>query len=283
MDWLRREIAPLTERVWRTIDEAVVTAATHVLSARRIADFDGPKGWEYVAVRLGTTRSAPDTKSKTSATLSIPEVILLTEIRADFSIPWTAIEVFERGGPALDTGPVEEAARQAALAEDQLVFYGGPGTAGFLTSHESLDVALGDWADIGRPVADLLAAVERLDTQGIPGPYAAVLDPAHYYAYLRSTAEGEGYPPIELLKSVIGEIHRSPVIRGGALFSKRGGDFILTVGGDLAVGYCWHDETAVHLFCAESVAAQMLRPAAVCMLTAAKGSQDRRIVPPAER
>lgn len=283
MDWLRREIAPLSERVWRAIDEAVVIAARHVLAARRITDFDGPKGWQYVAVRLGTRKVAPDHRAKTGAELSIPEVILLTEIRADFSIPWTAIEVFERGGPALDTDPAEEAGREAALAEDQLIFYGGSGSAGFLIGPDSPQVNLGDWTEIGRPVADLLAAVEKLDEQGIAGPYAAILDQAHYYAYLRATAEGEGYPPIDLLKAVVGEIYRSPVIRGGALFSKRGGDFILTVGGDLAVGYCWHDETAVHLFCAESVAAQMLRPAAVCLLTAPVGSPSERPVQPANR
>ncbi len=272
MDWLRREIAPFSDRVWKAIDEAVVIAARHVLAARRIADFDGPKGWDHVAVRLGTTKSALNSKAKTGATLSVPEVILLTEIRADFSIPWSAIEVFERGGPALDTGPAEEAAREVAQAEDQLVFYGGSGAEGFLTSRESPEVRLGDWAKAGRPVTDLLAAVEKLDEQGISGPYAAVLDPAHYYAYLRATAEGEGYPPTELLKAVVSEIHRSSVVRDGALFSKRGRDLVLTVGGDLTIGYCWHDETAVHLFCTESIAAQVLVPTAVCVMSAPIGS-----------
>lgn len=281
MDWLRREIAPLSERVWQAIDAAVVMAATHVLAARRIADFHGPKGWDHVAVRLGTTKSAPDSQAKSGATLSVPEVLLLSEIRADFSISWMAMEAFERGGPALDTNPAEIASREAAMAEDQLAFYGGAGSPGFLTSVDSSEVTLGDWSKPDRAVADMLAAVEKLDAQGISGPYVTILDPAHYYAYLRAAAAGEGYPPIELLKGVIGEIHRSLVVNGGALFSKRGGDFVLTVGGDLSVGYCWHDETAVHLFCAESVTAQLLEPAAVCILRAPRSSQAGHLVQPA--
>ena len=46
MDTLRRDAAPLSERVWKEIDEAVAHAAKHVFTARRVATFDGPHGWE---------------------------------------------------------------------------------------------------------------------------------------------------------------------------------------------------------------------------------------------
>jgi uncharacterized linocin/CFP29 family protein len=54
MDYLRRQAAPLSDRVWKALDEAVVQSARHVLGARRVATFDGPHGWEHVAARLGT-------------------------------------------------------------------------------------------------------------------------------------------------------------------------------------------------------------------------------------
>ena len=62
-------------------------------------------------------------------------------------------------------------------------------------------------------------------------------------------------------------VHRSQVITGGAVVSLRGGDFIITVGGDLTVGYRWHDVEAVNLFCVETVASQLITPDAVCVLT----------------
>jgi len=68
-------------------------------------------------------------------------------------------------------------------------------------------------------------------------------------------------------KSIVAEVHRSLVMQdGGALFSTRGSDFILTVGGDLAVGYRSHDRDALHLSCVESLAPQTLGPDAVCLL-----------------
>ena len=74
-------------------------------------------------------------------------------------------------------------------------------------------------------------------------------------------------PTARQLRDVLAAVHRSPVMReAGAVFSTRGGDFVLSVGGDLATGYRLHDREAVHLFCVETVAPQMVTPEAVCLL-----------------
>ena len=113
-----------------------------------------------------------------------------------------------------------------------------------------------------------LELAQALDERGVPGPYEAVLPTARYYAYLQAVDE-RGYPTARQLKDVFAAVHRSPVISGaGAVFSTRGGDFVLTVGGDLAVGYRLHDRDQVHLFCAETIAAQTVAPEAVCVLEA---------------
>src|SRR5207247_10216879 len=44
MDWLKRESAPLSARAWQAIDETVMRSAKQELAARRVADFEGPKG-----------------------------------------------------------------------------------------------------------------------------------------------------------------------------------------------------------------------------------------------
>jgi uncharacterized linocin/CFP29 family protein len=231
-----------------------------------VATFDGPHGWDHVAARTGsmTPCGAPEGR----AVVCVPEVVLLCEIRVDFSLPWSSIEVFERGAPVLDTGPAEAAAREVALAEDRLAFYGDPVGSGFLTSKETSRVKAQDWSRPGEMLADLLRAVETLDERGVAGPYEAVLPTARYYAYLQA-ADESGYPTARQLRDVFAAVHRSPVISGaGAVFSTRGGDFVLTVGGDLAVGYRLHDRDQVHLFCAETIAAQTVAPEAVCVLEA---------------
>jgi uncharacterized linocin/CFP29 family protein len=254
----------LPERVWQAIDAAARQAATHVLAARRVADFEGPLGWSHLVVPTGRTMAV--TAASAGASLAVPEVTPLVEIRAECALDWAVVEAFQRGG-ALDTSPVEAAAREVALAEDRLAFHGQGGAAGFLAAPESPSVVLGDWAKPGRAVADVLGAVERLDAQGVGGPYALVLEPSLYYAYLRATADG-GHPAAAQLGTVVAAVHRASVVSGGGLFSTRGGDFVLTVGGDLGVGYCWHDRAAVHLVCAETVAGRRITSEAVCILRA---------------
>lgn len=263
MNVLRRESAPLSGRAWEALDEAAATAARHVLAGRRIATFDGPRGWEHLAARLGTM--TPCTAADGQATVCVPDVALLAEIRAEFALPWTAVEVFERGAPALATQAAESAARAVALAEDRLAFYGDPIGHGFLASKESPRLQIEDWNRAGQLLVDLSRAVEKLDALGIAGPYEAVLSPARYYAYLH--AMPGGYPVPRHVREFLAAVHHSPVMREpGAVFSTRGGDFVVTVGGDLATGYRFHDGQQIHLVCVETLAAQTMSPEAVCLL-----------------
>ena len=55
MDILRREQRPAVGRgCGSELDEAAASAARNVMTARRIATFDGPRGWDYIAAPLGT-------------------------------------------------------------------------------------------------------------------------------------------------------------------------------------------------------------------------------------
>jgi len=265
MDILRRSLAPLSGEAWSAIDEAVEAMAKRTLAARRIATFDGPRGWSYVAVPLGT--ATPRETTDGQAKVFLPDVVLLQEVRAYFTLTWAVLDALERGAPALEADAAEDAAREVAHAEDRLAFYGEPGERGFLTSPDSPRQQAGDWSKPGEVLSDVLKAVEKVDALGIPGPYELVLAPGRYFAYLRAT--NGGYPSERHLRDRVAAVHRAPTLReAGALFSTRGDDFVLTVGGDLSVGYRAHDREGVHLFCVESVASQTLTPEAVCLLTA---------------
>ena len=228
MDILRRSSAQLSDAVWKELDEAAATSAKNVMTARRIATFDGPRGWDYIATPLGTMQACATREGK--AVVCVPEIALLAQIRADFSLPWSAVEAFERGGPAMDTSTAEAAAREVGLAEDRLAYSGEPVGTGFLEDPGSPRIRLGDWSDPSRVIADLVGAVELLDRRTVPGPYEAILSPDRYYAYL--AAANRGYPVPRHTKNIIADVHRSLVMQdGGALFSMRGGDFILTSAG----------------------------------------------------
>jgi len=265
MDILRRNLAPLSREAWEAVDETVEEMAKRTLAGRRIATFDGPRGWSYVAVPMGTASPRETTDSR--AQVFLPDVVLLQEVRSYFTLTWAVLDALERGAPALEADAAEDAAREVAHAEDRLAFYGEPGGQGFLTSPESPRQPAGDWSKPGEVLSDVLKAVEKVDALGIPGPYELVLASTRYFAYLRAT--NGGYPSERHLRDRVAAVHRASTLReAGALFSTRGDDFVVTVGGDLSVGYRAHDREGVHLFCVESVAAQTLTPQAVCLLTA---------------
>src|SRR5262245_48091009 len=152
MEWLRRGAAPFSEKVWKEIDEIAGSMFKQTIVARRVVDFDGPRGWNHVATQLGTFKSVETPQATETVRVSIPDVILLTELRADFSIPWADIEIFERVGPTLESKSIEDAARQMALAEDAFLFYGSSTNPGLLSSRDTSRLALSDWAQPGRVV-----------------------------------------------------------------------------------------------------------------------------------
>src|SRR3989442_12054169 len=132
MEWLRRTGAPISAKVWNEIDDVAGAMFKQTVVARRIADFDGPRGWNHVATQLGTFKPAQVPRSSSPVRFSIPDVLLLTELRADFQLAWADIDIFERVGPRLESRSIEEAARETALAEDALTFFGSSTSPGLL-------------------------------------------------------------------------------------------------------------------------------------------------------
>src|SRR5437868_6235400 len=71
MEWLRRSAAPLSQKVWAEIDEIAGSMFKQTVVARRIIDFDGPRGWDHVATQLGTFKSALAPKPSGKARFSV--------------------------------------------------------------------------------------------------------------------------------------------------------------------------------------------------------------------
>ena len=102
MEWLRRSAAPLSDKVWKEVDEIAGSMFKQTIVARRIVDFDGPRGWNHVATQLGTFKPANLPQNPGKVRFSIPDVMLLTEIRCYFKLSWAAIDIYERVGPTLE-------------------------------------------------------------------------------------------------------------------------------------------------------------------------------------
>jgi uncharacterized linocin/CFP29 family protein len=251
MSHLLREHAPITEEGWSLIDSEARQRLTPALAARKLVDFAGPYGWARSATNLGRTRAVADAPVD-GVTAAQRRVLAVVEVRAPFALARDELRDADRGAADVDLGPLDEAARRIATAENRAVFHGwaAAGIAGIAEASTHDPITLGD--DCARYPRHVAAAVEALLASGVGGPYGLALGPEAYTRVLE-TSEAGGYPLLEHLRQILGgPLVWAPGVDGAVVVSQRGGDFLLDVGEDLSIGYENHDTEAVELYLVES-------------------------------
>jgi uncharacterized linocin/CFP29 family protein len=103
---------------------------------------------------------------------------------------------------------------------------------------------------------------------GVNGPFALLVGTD--ISTRISVATENGYPIRKHIEQHIidGPLVWAPSIDGAVLLSARGGDFALTVGQDLSIGYTAHDRESVELYLTESFTFRVLDGAAAVTLQA---------------
>ena len=262
MDFLKRDLAPLTDAAWRYIEDEAVRALSANLSDRRLVDVTNPQGFDFSAVNLG--RLEPSHLVEDGVHYGVRRVLPLVELRVPIELDIWTLDNLARGAANVDTDSVTRAALKLAAFEERAV-YAGFAPAGI----QGLDQAAGnETADLGEEVAgfsDVVAkAVLMLSDRGIQGPFAMVLG-SKPFRLLHSFQSSD--PPREQIAKVLGgPILHSAVLKGGFVLSLRGGDFELVLGQDASLGYDWHDREKVHLYLTESFTFRVLGPEAVVPL-----------------
>lgn len=278
MSLLHRELAPISAAGWQTLDdEARRVLKTH-LAARKLVDFRGPLGLDAAGVNTGRLE-ALKTPPQDGVAAARREVLPLVELRTEFELSRAELDAIDRGAADPELGPLQDAAKRIARAEDGALFHGYPaaGIQGIdqRSAHDAVSLEE-DFELYPRAVA---TATRLLRNAGVDGPYAIALGPRCYAGLLQATANG-GYPILEMVRRAIdGPLVWAPAVNGAIVMSLRGGDFELTVGQDLSIGYTSHDARSVRLHFVESLAFRVLTPeAAVAMVyrTSERGQQTGR-------
>ncbi|MGY2848499.1 putative linocin/CFP29 family protein [Bradyrhizobium sp. USDA 4510] len=108
-------------------------------------------------------------------------------------------------------------------------------------------------------------AVSQLRLAGVNGPYTLLLGTEPYTAI--GGATDDGYPVLQHIQRLIdGKIIWAPAIEGGVLVTTRGGDFQLSIGQDLSIGYLSHSAKSVQLYFQETITFLMLTSEASVVL-----------------
>lgn len=265
MNHLLRSHAPITEEVWRQLDEEARDRLAPSLAARKLVDFAGPRGWRYSATELGRTVeiSGPEEAVRARKRSVLP----LVELRVPFTIALDELRDAGRGALDIDLDSLDDAARCVARAENVAVFHGWD-DAGIVGISEASPL---DAVSLGASLADypsrVATAVEGLLGRGVSGPYGLALGPDGYTGVVETTEHG-GLVVFDHLRQILGgPIVWAPGVRGAVVVSLRGGDFVFECGQDISIGYDRHDAERVHLYLEESFTFRAVTPDAGVGLT----------------
>ena len=264
MDFLKRALAPINDTAWKTIESDAIAALTANLSGRYATDFDGPHGYQLSSVNIG--RLAPhEPPDQGGVSVGIRRVQPLIEVRSGFRLPIAEVDDAARGADDLDTEPLIDAARRLAAFEERAIYYGLPaaGIAGLMSADAHPHVSIGEQP--GAYPESVARALLKLAEGGVNGPYVLVLESQIYRAL---AGDVSAYPPLPRIEKLLGgPVLHSPVLKGGLVLSRRGGDYRVTVGQDFAIGYEAHDANYVDLYLMETFTFRLLSPDAVVRLT----------------
>jgi uncharacterized linocin/CFP29 family protein len=262
---LLRDLAPVSDAAWAEIETEAKRALENFLAARRLVDFTGPHGWTYSASTLGSVQSLADAPTD-GVEAAIRQVQPVVELRAPFTLARAELDAIDRGHKSPDLGPVVDAARAIAEAEDRAVFHGyaAASISGIADASPHDAVVLGE--SFGQYPTWVATAVARLRDAGVEGPYGIALGPRCYSGILETTEDG-GYPVLERLRLILdGPVVYAPAVDGAVVLSMRGEDFELSCGEDVSIGFDRASAESVDLYLEESFAFHAHSPEAAVAL-----------------
>jgi uncharacterized linocin/CFP29 family protein len=249
MNNLHRELAPVSDAAWASIEDEARRTFEQNVAGRRVVDVTGPDGPTLASVGTG---HLADIEAPSGVTAWLRGAQQLVVLRVPFTLSRLEVDNVERGAQDSDWQPVKDAVRQVAFAEDQAIFDGYP-AAGITGVRKSTSNPVLTLPAEAREYPTVVSqAVSALRLAGVSGPYSLVLS-ADAYTMVSETSD-HGYPIREHLARVVdGEIIWAPAIEGAFLLTGRGGDYELRLGQDLSIGYLSHDADSVQLYFQESL------------------------------
>ena len=124
MNNLHRELAPISDAAWASIEEEARRTFEQHVAARRVVDLTGPEGEGLASVGTGHLSEIEAPAAGVIARLRTAQP--LVQLRVPFTVSRQDVDDVERGAQDPDWQPVKDAAKQIGFAEDRAVFEGYP-------------------------------------------------------------------------------------------------------------------------------------------------------------
>lgn len=265
MDMLKRNLAPINAGAWAEIDEEARELLKPMLSARRFTDVSGPFGWEHSCVPLGRLEF-PQEQPAGDISYGIHKVLPLVEAKIFFHVDQQELENLGRGAKDVDLEGLHKAAKELADFEEKAVYHGFK-PAGISGIYDELEAPVVKFdLEVESCIDAVCEAQTTLTKAGVSGDAALVVSEKLWKFLARNTQGGPLHKIIE--QQIGGPVIYSGQCRDALLVSLRGGDFELTIGQDICIGYEAQDSKGLKLFLAESFTSRVITPEAAVALAA---------------
>src|ERR1700758_1104775 len=124
MNNLYRELAPISDAAWASIEEEARRTFEQHVAARRVVDLTGPDG---LGLASGGTGHLSEIDAPAHGVIAgLRTAQQLVQLRVPFTVNRQDVDDVERGAQDSDWQPVKEAARDIAFAEDRAILEGYP-------------------------------------------------------------------------------------------------------------------------------------------------------------
>ena len=256
---LYRNLAPISNEVWEEIDERASEVLKSYLSARRVVNVNGPKGFAHNVITDG--RLANTEELENGISYGNYKVIPLVESRVEFDMDRWELDNLQRGAKDIDYEPLENAMRDIALFEEEAI-YNGLDNAIIDGIENSIEL---EAINFGKDAKGIMEAITKglveLRKNFAQKPFSLVVNEE---AYKRILSSETAYPLDVRIKELIGgDIIFSHVVDGAFLLPLNHEDLELTIGRDFSIGYQDHDAEKVRFFATESFTFRVLDPAII--------------------
>jgi uncharacterized linocin/CFP29 family protein len=264
MNFLRRELAPISPQGWSEIDSMAKKALAANLSGRKFVDVDGPHGLDHACVPLGRLTMSQGQDGST-VRYGVHQVLPLVETRVDFSLQIWELDNIERGAKDLQLDAVVKGCREIAAFEEKAIYEGfTPGAiVGLQQAVKSQRIQIS--LDMNAVVDAVSEAQEQMLKGGVGAPANLVVSPP-LWEFLAHCAPG-GTLRSAIESEIGGRVIYAEFMKDALLVANRGGDMELTVGQDFAIGYHGHTAAEISLFITESFTFQVIAPEALVGFT----------------
>lgn len=244
MNFLKRELAPLSQSAWDAIDERAKRVLSSILSVRKFARYNGAKGYDYKAIPTGRLSVNKSSDVHYGVNLMLP----LIEERVNFVVNRWEMDNVSRGAQDIDFKSLEDALYKTVSFAEKSVYNGLDDACivGLINSSTHDHLILGETAE--EVLRNIAGGMFKLKDSYSGNRSFALVVSEDIYTKLNSM--GQGYDFINKIKEILdgGKIISSKFLDRAILVPFDSEDIELTIGQDYSIGYQEHTETDIKLF-----------------------------------